>query len=54
MEICDFCGCGELVLVEENLPFVADYYICIVCNNTYAVEYTIEEELENSPGSSVE
>jgi len=46
MELCDFCGVGELKYVEAVEPTIAEHFICPVCDSTYAVEYDLEVEFE--------
>ena len=46
MEICDFCGVGELKFVEANPPYTIAHFQCAVCDSTYGVEYDLEVEFE--------
>lgn len=44
-EPCDSCGYIGLEFVEHE-PNTAEHFICPICKDVYAVEYTIECELE--------
>lgn len=42
MQVCEVCEEGELQFVEESPPYVAECFICPVCDSTYCVETYIE------------
>ena len=44
-EICNFCNVGELQYVA-TYNYVAEHFICPVCDSTYAVEKEIVFEQE--------